>query len=392
MCFREYVGYACGHSTIHILRPCPLTTHLHTNPVCPEPAERATHVNTMCPSCARILHTRWVEIVTLEHQWMHERGACGCPVQFPALQEPRATGGGVRGGGGVDEEGKQVEEIGLIGKSSNHISRSHGHTKTEGKAKATAQKPHALAWNNTLSPIVEIAEENGESTKVAVRLSSQYGAEWIPDHAKLHASGSCKCAVKFDTYKPHPITIDDVTPEAMATPIEALRNQSFRRSDLMIWRMNEENPDCPPVAWPLKLEAYGFKCVADAETFLADEEAARAEAPASQWASASGPGPVFDSNYQGSVGYTPTSYGEGFTASQASISVHQRPSNMKQSDSSESIVAVPGNPTYRQQNCPLIGWPIGAGPEGGMENSHSPAWNACGLSRPKLKKSRSCTW
>ncbi|KAH8676083.1 hypothetical protein BX600DRAFT_454304 [Xylariales sp. PMI_506] len=53
---------------------------------------RPTEVCTTCPACARILHVRWVEIVTLEHQWMHERGACGCEVKFPTALRPRVVG------------------------------------------------------------------------------------------------------------------------------------------------------------------------------------------------------------------------------------------------------------------------------------------------------------
>jgi hypothetical protein len=89
MCFTETISYFCGHSTIGVLRACPLTTTLPSNPVCTLPVSRATQVSWLCASCARILHARWVDIITYEHKWMHERGTCGCPVQFPPLQHPR---------------------------------------------------------------------------------------------------------------------------------------------------------------------------------------------------------------------------------------------------------------------------------------------------------------
>ncbi|KAI0147985.1 hypothetical protein F4776DRAFT_292968 [Hypoxylon sp. NC0597] len=89
MCFIEYMGYTCGHTSLPVKRPCPLTTQLHNNPCCPTPAARPLLAPTMCPACARILHGRYVNIIENEHRFMHERGVCNCQVQFPYLQQPR---------------------------------------------------------------------------------------------------------------------------------------------------------------------------------------------------------------------------------------------------------------------------------------------------------------
>ncbi|KAI1799818.1 hypothetical protein F4811DRAFT_557466 [Daldinia bambusicola] len=89
MCFVEYVGYTCGHTSLPVVRPCPMTTQMHTNPTCPRPACRPMLPPTMCPSCGRILHGRFVDIVEHEHRFMHERGACPCDIRFPHLQQPR---------------------------------------------------------------------------------------------------------------------------------------------------------------------------------------------------------------------------------------------------------------------------------------------------------------
>ncbi|KAK6864603.1 hypothetical protein PG990_005960 [Apiospora arundinis] len=94
MCIIEYIGYSCGHSSVPVLRLCPMTTHAPTNPVCKDPSHRPTMVGDMCPACSRITHSRWVDIVMFEHQWMHERGTCGCPATFPALLHPRTIGAG----------------------------------------------------------------------------------------------------------------------------------------------------------------------------------------------------------------------------------------------------------------------------------------------------------
>lgn len=45
----------------------------------------------------------------------------------------------------------------------------------------------------------------------------------------------------------------------------------------------------------------------------------------------------------------------------------------------------PNDPT----TYPIVAWPLGAGPEGGPEYCHSPRWDACHLSRPRLRRSRS---
>ncbi|KAI1466898.1 uncharacterized protein F4812DRAFT_460455 [Daldinia caldariorum] len=89
MCFVEYVGYTCGHTSLPVVRPCPMTTQMHTNPTCPRPACRPMLPPSMCPSCGRILHGRFVDIVEHEHRFMHERGACSCDIRFPHLQQPR---------------------------------------------------------------------------------------------------------------------------------------------------------------------------------------------------------------------------------------------------------------------------------------------------------------
>ncbi|KAK8049661.1 hypothetical protein PG994_011391 [Apiospora phragmitis] len=92
MCIIEYVGYSCGHSSVPVLRLCPMTTHALSNPVCKDPSHRPTMVGDMCPACSRVIHSRWVDIVMFEHQWMHKRGTCGCPTKFPSLLHPRTMG------------------------------------------------------------------------------------------------------------------------------------------------------------------------------------------------------------------------------------------------------------------------------------------------------------
>ncbi|KAI0863746.1 hypothetical protein F4860DRAFT_511640 [Xylaria cubensis] len=184
MCFAEYLAYTCGHTSIAVNRPCPMTTHLHNNPCCPRPACRPFLGHTMCPSCERIQHARTVDIAEYEHRWMHERGACGCPVRFPGALHPRIVQRSTTAVAG--ENDRSDAGAGASGFFAGHqqAAQSGGRDK-----------------EGTAIPLYQEARV-GERVEVAVRLPSLYAAEWTSDHAKLHESGECKCPVSFERYKP----------------------------------------------------------------------------------------------------------------------------------------------------------------------------------------------
>ncbi|KAL7629578.1 hypothetical protein AAE478_001100 [Parahypoxylon ruwenzoriense] len=90
MCFTEFIGYTCGHTSLAVKRPCALTTKLFSNPACPGAgAVRPLLAETSCPACNRVMHGRCVNIIEHEHRFMHARGVCSCPVHFPYLMRPR---------------------------------------------------------------------------------------------------------------------------------------------------------------------------------------------------------------------------------------------------------------------------------------------------------------
>ena len=92
MCFKEFLGYECGHCSTPVVRPCPLTTLQVKNPICTVQAQRQFLPRTFCPSCNRIIHGRHVMIQEAEHHFYHMRGACGCSVNFPRGTEPWMCG------------------------------------------------------------------------------------------------------------------------------------------------------------------------------------------------------------------------------------------------------------------------------------------------------------
>ncbi|KAI1372717.1 hypothetical protein F4677DRAFT_449202 [Hypoxylon crocopeplum] len=138
MCFTEYLGYTCGHTSHPVKRPCPLTTQLHNNPCCPNSASRPILAQTMCPPCARILHGRYVDIIQNEHRFMHERGVCSCPIQFPDLQGPRLISPRYLPGGG--ESGTYMASFtALLAHPSAHNATSAPATSSAAESSAQGQ-------------------------------------------------------------------------------------------------------------------------------------------------------------------------------------------------------------------------------------------------------------
>ncbi|KAH9906535.1 hypothetical protein F4778DRAFT_778925 [Xylariomycetidae sp. FL2044] len=70
-------------------RPCPMTTQLYTNPICSQPAVRPILAQGFCPSCSRILHGRWIDILEYEQCSGPETGAY--PGAAAAVSKPTCT-------------------------------------------------------------------------------------------------------------------------------------------------------------------------------------------------------------------------------------------------------------------------------------------------------------
>lgn len=259
MCFTEFIGYTCGHTSLEVLRPCPLTTQFHTNPICSTYGRRSILAQEMCPACQRILHGRAVLILEWEHHWMHERGVCGCPVVFPDLIQPRvivpsrqfeASQPSMRFASGANDHFEtdrhtkdRTTELNLSNKP---VTKKGRGSKRKKKA-ASPQGPLHLNGQNKMTDssadqpgekqlIVSktrraVSEKSGEkqrgeskcsssssesnpdqsqsdgtggqnmSAVVSARNHSLYGAEWIDEHRQLHNAGSCNCAADFSFYQ-----------------------------------------------------------------------------------------------------------------------------------------------------------------------------------------------
>lgn len=244
MCFSEFIGYTCGHSSAEVLRPCPMTTQLYTNPLCARYARRPVLAPEMCPACQRILHGRAVLIVEWEHRWMHERGVCGCEVQFPDLFRPRVVG-----------RSQPVEARESSHAASNEAGEGRGDGEVEaalprvgGNDKAGARKVPAL-YQETTTTTTTLRGGDGKP-EVAIRIPSFYGAEWVDEHRQLHLKGSCKCSGDFSSYQ---------TPTSYRTaptsPAEMSREQAVRMAhSRSLQSQNIYDGASPPYASPEEQE------------------------------------------------------------------------------------------------------------------------------------------
>ena len=230
MCFSEFIGYTCGHSSPEVLRPCPMTTQFYTNPLCAQHARRPILAPEMCPACQRVIHGRAVLITEWEHRWMHERGACGCEVQFPGLIRPRVVSRSRPGQaiGGDPQMGNNAQG------SRNNESSSISLLKPE--------RSNMAGYKGVPAHYQERSTKAGNhKLEVAVRIPSLYGAEWVDEHRQLHKDGSCRCAGDFSFYKapepnhtvPSPSALVDNGPgQVLQTKVisQSLQEESQRNS------------------------------------------------------------------------------------------------------------------------------------------------------------------
>ncbi|KAK4191728.1 hypothetical protein QBC35DRAFT_470408 [Podospora australis] len=206
MCIQEYLHYQCGHrSLLNVLRPCPATTARHNFPVCSQQPPKTWIAETMCAGCERELHSRWVLIREWEHRWLHERGACGCEVQFQGLlYMPRIIGGTTAGGSGSEARFSSSSQKPGGGGVEGLFDSGKG----KGKARAIATVDVTRGGDGPVPPLYsETITPDGQS-HVQIRLSSLMAAEWIADHRKLHEAEKCRCPVDFPRLRPPP---DDLT-------------------------------------------------------------------------------------------------------------------------------------------------------------------------------------
>lgn len=205
------------------------------------------------------------------------------------------------------------------------------------KAKKTSTvrpQPHALAWNTaSISPFHEVEDEMGGGTAVAVRLPSLYGAEWIQDHAQIHEAGRCSCAVRFDTYQPYVFTKNDIALYGgeIDRPVGSYDYNSRSASEAQAWLDTREAKTAPNA---IPSNSLGYHQTGDHMEGV--DMGTSAFYPPYPSVACGPTTAAADAAVGTDLGYT--------------IVMSEQSADMENS-------------------IPLVGWPLGAGPEG---DSHSP--------------------
>ncbi len=210
MCYKEFIAYQCGHRSVGVVRPCPLTTSGHNYPVCGLAPDKPHYAETMCAACERQLHSRWVLIREWEHRWLHERGVCGCEVAFPGLlYTPRVIGDtaaaeDTRSSSGLEKDALlAAEDKKLTPRATTPVESSHQGPPKTSQGELEKLTTIACASGDVRVPALftEAVTQTGEH-RVSVRLPGLYAAEWQADHRALHDAGKCSCPTTFAPFQP----------------------------------------------------------------------------------------------------------------------------------------------------------------------------------------------
>lgn len=207
MCHKEFIAYQCGHRSIGVVRPCPLTTAGHNFPVCGIPPDKPHYAETMCAACERQLHSRWVLIREWEHRWLHERGVCGCEVDFPGLlTTPRVIGDASTVVTPPYTPHKAPHRAAGDDRSPTPKATAVTEGSNDGQlvtSQSSAEQTVASTSDDDRVPALftETVTKTGEH-HVTLRLSSLYAAEWQADHRAQHDAGKCNCPASFAPFQP----------------------------------------------------------------------------------------------------------------------------------------------------------------------------------------------
>ncbi|KAG7292625.1 hypothetical protein NEMBOFW57_002660 [Staphylotrichum longicolle] len=207
MCHKEFIAYQCGHRSIGVVRPCPLTTAGHNFPVCGIPPDKPHYAETMCAACERQLHSRWVLIREWEHRWLHERGVCGCEVDFPGLlTTPRVIGDASTVVTPPYTPHKAPHRAAEDDRSPTPKATAVTEGSNDGQlvaSQSSAEQTVASTSDDDRVPALftETVTKTGEH-HVTLRLSSLYAAEWQADHRAQHDAGKCNCPASFAPFQP----------------------------------------------------------------------------------------------------------------------------------------------------------------------------------------------
>ncbi|KAI8957892.1 hypothetical protein F5Y11DRAFT_363248 [Daldinia sp. FL1419] len=239
---------------------------------------------------------------------------------------------------------------------------------------------------------------------MSVRMSSLYAAEWAPDHAELHRTGRCSCPVIFERYTGYPEAAAAIAAESNGNNAGKNGNSNGNGNGangtaIVQYSENDVRRYDPPSrasnGWSTRTNGgnsstntSGYQ-TPNASTYVNHHSSSvDNSAPCLQISNTV-------HQYWGSAPVQPTfsAAGNGY---QYPPRQGNRPQNGHTSD--EATPHAPGAQEYpdataddsldvqmacyQPTNIPIVGLPIGAGPEG---DSHMPPFEDCELYYPKLR-------
>lgn len=174
MCQQEFIAYQCGHRSMAVVRPCPLTTAAKNFKPCASQPYKQYNAHT---------------ISALGHP--HQLHAARTSSHGSSHADPTQTVTAITARLRTNEKGKQP-------------GRGPMHQEYPSTARASSDSdPSAFsAPESGAIPQAYVETFVDGEYHVAIRVPGLYAAEWVADHRALHASGECSCSMNLSPFRP----------------------------------------------------------------------------------------------------------------------------------------------------------------------------------------------
>lgn len=373
MCQKESIHYNCGHSSLPVIRPCPLTTQSPDFPICSLQAGSDHMAKTMCSACERVLQGRWVLVQAKENRWIHERGACACHPVRPGTSTALCIGG---------ENDQLAMRLAVLSTNS---------------AVASTTDDEARPLRPTAGGFVPRPDQTTQFALYDTRthgawVPNLYAASWLRAHRLIHQAGQCTCEVDVNPVDQH-IHEDDLNEEEKAQH-EAMGETAqlenggqtgdvFTAQVATIPPLGEPSGAFAPVNSALVPTNYPYPLRVPNGNIIWLTAPSNATTPTSQTSGTSQT--TQTSQTSTTCGEAETNQAETTQAATASPVVYRTP---RIAPGTQHVTGHTPNslPARSPERTPVLGLPLGAGPEG-TYHGHMPPWRDCALSRPRRHSS-----
>jgi hypothetical protein len=246
-----------------------------------------------------------------------------------------------------------------------------------------------------MSPVVDSkihpipSPQHSATAPCEVRIASQFGVEWVKDHEHCHSEGACQCSARFERYQPRQGLKREATRDDGDPFLEKAREEDFvkvdpfpetlpqlRRSDIATWKLQENAKSL--IFCPYSPQDYGYNDAAEAELALDLVEGCRSD---NQRNAISPSINSHDLSIDTSQVFSTT---RGDSSPATPVPTKNQRAETWTTDTKDGLSMPPADAaldrdSQKSKELPLVGLPLGAGPEGCLENSHARPWTECRL-------------